>query len=113
MKGFKIDGNGDVLIKNGYIEMVDGIQLLRQTVERVLGTNKGEWFLNKNEGINFDYLIGKNVSKELIRSEILGGLKQVNSSYELLDFSYDIDKEKRTLSIRFRAKSDDGDIVEG
>ena len=56
MKGFKLDNNGDVIIQNRKIEMTDGNDLIRQTVQTVLGTNKGEWDFNPDEGITFDYI---------------------------------------------------------
>lgn len=39
--------------------MVHGAEFTRQTVECVLGTNKGEWSLNVDEGINFSNILGK------------------------------------------------------
>ena len=59
MKGFKLNISGDVVIENNRIQMIEGTDLLRQTVQSVLGTNKGEWTLNPNEGINFKNLLGK------------------------------------------------------
>lgn len=54
-----MDENGDISIVNGRIEMIEGSELLAQTVQSVLGTNKGEWVLNKEEGINFRNILGK------------------------------------------------------
>lgn len=59
MKGFQLDSNGDIVISGGHIQMVDGDELLRQTVQSVLGTNKGEWVLNTDEGIDFKNILGK------------------------------------------------------
>ena len=64
MKGFKLTSSGDVEIKNNQIQMIDGNELLRQTVECVLGTNKGEWFLNPDEGINFRNILGKRIPEQ-------------------------------------------------
>lgn len=58
MQGFKLN-NGDVVIENGEIQMTSGADLLRQTVETVLNTNKGEWWLNTDEGITFSNILGK------------------------------------------------------
>lgn len=110
IKGFKLDKDGDIVIENGLISMVDGNELLRQTVETVLGTNNGEWWLNKNEGINFNNIIVKNPDFDVIRNEIVNGLHQVDSSFVLNDFTYDFDKNKRTLSITFKATSKNGNI---
>lgn len=62
MKGFKIDKNGDVVIEKNRIQMVEGNELLSQTVHCVLNTNKGEWVFNPNEGINFYNILGKHTA---------------------------------------------------
>lgn len=59
MKGFALDANGDLLIKKNDIQMIEGAELTRQTVKTVLSTNKGEWSLNIDEGINFKDILGK------------------------------------------------------
>lgn len=59
IKGFRLDENGDVLIENGEIGMVHGAELTQQTIKSVLGTQKGEWFLNLDEGINYQNILGK------------------------------------------------------
>ena len=33
MKGFALDSNGDVIIENNKIKMVDGTELIRQAVQ--------------------------------------------------------------------------------
>ena len=65
MKGFKLNDTGDVSIINGHIPMVDGIELLRQTAQFVLNTNKGEWAFNVEEGINFYNILGKKSTRTL------------------------------------------------
>ena len=40
--------------------MIEGSDLTAQTVRTVLSTNKGEWFGNPDEGINFRNILGKN-----------------------------------------------------
>ena len=58
MQGFKLE-NGDILIEKGEIQMTSGADLLRQTVETVLNTNKGEWWLDVDEGITYSNILGK------------------------------------------------------
>lgn len=58
MKGFMLE-NGDLSITNGEIDIVEGAELTAQTIQQVLSTNKGEWFFNENEGIDFDVILGK------------------------------------------------------
>ena len=59
IKGFVIDDKGDLIIENGSINMVHGTELTKQTIKTVLGTQKGEWFLNWNEGIDHNAILGK------------------------------------------------------
>lgn len=113
MKGLALDANGDVIIQNNKIKMVDGNELIRQTVQTVLGTNKNEWFLNADEGVDFNNLLGKKKSDEIIRNEIIQGLHQVDSSFILENFSCDFDRKNRKLEINFKAKNSDGETVSG
>lgn len=109
MKNFKLDENGDVIIKNNDIAMISDNDLLLQTIKTILGTNKREWFLNLNEGINFGNILKKNPEKDIIRDEILSGLLQVDSSFYLTEFVYEIDD--RNLTVKFTAKKADGTII--
>ena len=59
MKGFALNEQGDLLIENGDIQMAHGAELTKQKIKSVLGTQKGEWFLNWEEGINYDNILGK------------------------------------------------------
>ena len=59
IKGFALDDKGDLIIENGDIQMAHGAELTKQTIKTVLGTQKGEWFLNWDEGINHNEILGK------------------------------------------------------
>lgn len=111
MQGFMLNSDGDVVIQNGQIQIINGDELLRQTVQSILGTNKGEWFLNIDEGITFSNLLGKEKNEELIRNEILQGLLQVDSSFYIDTFSYEV--VGRKLKINFVAKNSNDETVEG
>lgn len=111
MKGFHLDNKGDVVIKNGDIEMIDGNELLRQTVEKVMSTNNGEWFLNEDEGINYHVILTKSPDEDAVRAEIVDALLQVDETFILQSFS--MKRVERTLKIKFSATNDDGDEVGG
>lgn len=59
MKGFALNEQGDLVIENGEIQMVHGTELKAQTIKTVLGTQKGEWFPNWEEGIDHNEILGK------------------------------------------------------
>lgn len=101
MKGFKLDEDGDVIINKKDIRIIEESELLKQTVATVLKTNKKEWSFNKNEGINFRKIITKNPDIELIKNEIQEGLKQIDDTFILTEFSFT--KKERTAFIEFSA----------
>lgn len=113
MNGFELDENGDVLIQNNQIQMINGDDLLRQTVKSVIGTNKGEWFLNEDEGITFENIKGKYIDEDIIKDEIEQGLSQIDESFSITEFSYEIDSNNRKLEISFSAVNDDGTVIDG
>lgn len=110
MKGFALE-NGDVKIEKGKICMISGDELIRQSAEAVIGTNKGEWFLNKNEGINFKNILKKNPNLDVIRDEIQSGLNQIDDSFVITHYSNNF--EGRTLKIYFKARNASGKEIEG
>jgi len=104
MKSLALDSTGDLLIEKGTLQMVNGNELLRQKVQEVISTNKGEWFFDWEHGIEFSNILGKGVTKEAIMAEIEAGLKQVDEGLIISDFS--IKQSERTLTISFTAANE-------
>lgn len=66
--------------------MVEGNELLLQIIKTVLGTNKGEWVLNPDEGITFANITGKIKNEDMIKFEIHQGLMQIDDTFMLSEF---------------------------
>lgn len=111
MKGFLLDENGDVVIRNGDIVLCEGDELTAQTCTTTIGTNKGEWFLNEEEGINFRNILTKNPNFDLIRDEILGGLLQVDPTFTMQSFDYDWNQKTRKLVVDSKAQNSEGRTI--
>ena len=92
--------------------MIDGNELLRQTVQSVIGTNKGEWVLNREEGITFSKILGKGNTETMIRFEIQNGLKQVDETFIVTSFEMSVVKDRR-YKISFVAKNSTGEEISG
>ncbi len=105
MKGFKLDLNGDVVLSGGDIVLISDDELKAQKVRTIIGTNKGEWTLNKNEGINFNYILGKGITDDMIMTQITDGLRQVDETLYLDDFKCMRDSENRKVSVSFSASN--------
>lgn len=112
MKGFALDESGDVIVTAEGIRMTSGTPLLLQTCRQVIGTNKGEWFLDGNEGIRFGNILTKNPNPDLVRDEVQDGLFQVDDSLSIRAFSSELG-DRRELRVRFTAQDADGVTVQG
>ena len=113
MKGFKIDEHGDVVIENNEISLVYGDNLLQQKVWAVLRTNLREWFFDWEQGIDFNNLLGKSTNAELVRYEVEKGLRQVDETFVITDFSYEVDRVARKATVTFKARNESGEEVGG
>lgn len=113
MRCFNLDDNGDVEIKNNKIVMTTSEnELIRQKIQKVLSTNKNEWFSDAKEGINFQNILKKGVTEEDVKSELIDGLTQIDPSFIMTEFGMEIDDLNRALYVSFTATNDEGDTVE-
>ena len=105
-KGFRMI-DGDVVVSQT-IEMVRDDELLRQTIERVIGTNQGEWAYDPLEGIDRALVICKNPDADEIRSTIEEAVLRVDETLTMTDFSLEVDA-KRHATIAFTLVKTNGE----
>lgn len=99
MKGFAIDNHGDVIIENSDVKLAYDTELLIQKIRQVLSTNRGEWWLDRKEGIPVQKVLKKNPNKAVIRDYVRNAVAQVDKTLQL---TYcDIAIERRLLKIMF------------
>lgn len=114
MKSFKLDQQGDVVIENNQIALVEDVELIAQTVRQVLSTNVGEWFGDAQEGIDFSVILTKNPNYDLVKDTINTAVQQVADSLEVEletdDFTFDT--EGRNLNITFTITVNKGESTE-
>lgn len=112
MKDFALDSEtGDIVIYNNDIEIVNGDALTCQTVRQLVGSNRGEWFLDKNLGVNFQVILSKNSSEESIKNEILQALRVFDETFYMEKFH--CGHEGRRLTVEFLALNENGQAVRG
>lgn len=109
MKSFSTQ-NGDVVMGKT-IEIVSDTELLRQKVERVIGTNQGEWSYDEEEGINFRVVLCKNPDENEIRATIEQALTKIDETFTITEF--ELEMKGRAATITFRAVNGDGEEVGG
>ncbi|CAH1190288.1 hypothetical protein PAECIP111893_00258 [Paenibacillus plantiphilus] len=105
--------DGDLVFDGGELQMIDGPEELAQSVRIALGTNKGEWWLDPDFGIDFSLFFGKDLSQEEMREEIRQALHQNDWISTVEDITIVADRIARKQSISFIATALSGDTITG
>ena len=111
MKSFKLDNNGDLIIENGDFIMIDGRDELVQSINRILTTNKEEWFLSMNFGLDYKAIQGKGKDKEgikLANKEAIFQDKRVKE-VDIIDVIID---NNRHLKVYGTVIDNEGNVIE-
>lgn len=111
MFGFLLDEKGDIVIENGSIATVSDNELTAQTLRTIMGTNKGEWFMDEEEGIRFSYLLGKGITDDMRLAQAKDACRQVDESLYVTEFKVEVDKETRGSRMTFKAQNDNETVV--
>lgn len=91
------------------LQFVRDKDLTAQKCRLVLSTNKGEWLLNRDEGINFSAILVKNPNRDEIIDTVRDGLRQIDSTFEITEYTFEV--IKRHLILTFKAKNDSGEEI--
>lgn len=111
MSGILLDANGDMAIEGGKLVLTSGVEATRQRLEQRLKLFFGEWFLDKSRGVPyFEQVFTKQPNPTLIDAVFKREILLDPAMRELQEFSLDLDPETRVLTVRFRARTDDGPI---
>lgn len=111
MKDLYLDSTGDVIISGNDLQYITSANLMAQKLRMILGTNKGEWKLNTDEGINFRTILTKNPDYDQILDTVLDGLHQVDEGLQITDYSFNLDKN-RHLTMTFTAILSSGEAID-
>lgn len=112
MKTFKIKDGDLVINKSGNLEMVDGKDEVAQSVEMILTTNEGEWFLNEEFGLDYDTLTSKGQTPKDIKYLIREAVYKDERIEEVVFTKLDIDSSKRHIDVALKLKTDDNQVLE-
>ncbi|MFV0627052.1 MAG: hypothetical protein ACK5N8_06875 [Alphaproteobacteria bacterium] len=106
----KLDEKNNIVIKNGNIVILEGIEATAQNVRTRLGMCRGENIFNTEEGIDYDNEIlgkyaGKTTIENIIRDRILEDSEVVSI------FSLSMNFNQNTVELKTHINTVYGDIV--
>ncbi|EST12039.1 DUF2634 domain-containing protein [Sporolactobacillus laevolacticus] len=104
--------DGDLVMKNGEIQMVEGDEELAQSVESILKTRQGEFFMDTEFGLNRDNLLGKQADQDGAHDDIVEAIAQEERIATMDNISFADDRSTRSRSISLSmTKADDGETI--
>ncbi|MFT9496386.1 DUF2634 domain-containing protein [Anaerosolibacter sp.] len=114
MKTFMIDKetNDLVLDESMNFVMIEDDDEEEQSIRLLLSTNAGEWFLNVLHGLPYEYFQTKQFDQDRARLELISTLNQEPRVKEIVEIRFDLDHEKRKLTIYVKVAMDSGRIME-
>ena len=117
MKDLKIDQSKyDIVIQNGDIVLINGIEQIAQSIKSSLLVFMGEWFLNTTIGIDYlNRVFTKQTNSRIVRSIILRNLQKHENVVRVTDLQLNVDRVNSTLDVRatvlVRDEQDNQDIT--
>ncbi|GBF73045.1 hypothetical protein PA598K_01330 [Paenibacillus sp. 598K] len=111
MFALRVDAFGDLVLLDGELQTVSGPEEIAQGCRLTLGTRAGEWFLDPVHGLDFDAIIGKDVSGESYRDAIAAALLQEPRIQTVDEVTVVFDRAERTAKVHVTASAINGDII--
>jgi hypothetical protein len=110
MSDIALDPNtGDMLITNGSLTLVDGVDAITQLLSQRLKMFFGEWFLDLSLGVPyFEQVFKKNFDPVVVDTIFKDVILSTPGILRLQTFSLLYDTTQRSLSLKFQAVSTEG-----
>ncbi|WP_406944478.1 DUF2634 domain-containing protein [Halobacillus sp. SY10] len=111
MKTFALDSKGDLLIREGEFVVIEEAEDIKQSLSLILSTNKGEWFLDREMGLEFSALLDKPTDAR-IRAAVIEAISQEPRVQSIDHIEINQDRQKRVVYIHFKVTTSTNEQVE-
>lgn len=97
--------DGDFVFDGRDLQLVSGVDEIKQTVANNLRTRKEEFSLDENIGLDRTYLLGKDFDEEIGRADIVEAICQDERVQQVdeIDFTKDSHKRNVAATVSFTA----------
>lgn len=108
-----LNSDGDLDLSGGDLRIATGSEAVAQYLRQKLRLFKAEWFLDESSGIDYhDEVFVKNPKAPIIDTIFKNEILSAPGVLELMEFSASLAGDTRELLLEFKARSEDGDIID-
>ena len=109
MKDLKLDSQHDLLIRNGQLVLVDGVNQTAQQIKIALLTFLGEWFMDTSVGLPwFEQNLIKQPEKAKVENIFRKKVLEVKDVLRVIEMSLEVERQSRALIVSFKAETSNG-----
>lgn len=105
--------NGDLYFNKGELVMIEGQAEIDQSIDVLMKINKAQWFLDLEEGIDYQLLFDKTIPEDRKREEIYNRLISDSRISSVTSIEFNHNRRTRVLDITFKAITTEGTEIEG
>lgn len=109
MESLKLDGNGDLVMEDGDMQIIGGLDEVVQNYQVLMRTNLNEWFLNPELGFDFSVVNGvKKINDDDLKIALQNVADQLDEIDYIENVQYEFDRSNRSVIISCEAVTVDG-----
>lgn len=114
MSDLRLTGAQDLDLAGDRASLVTGADAVAQKIGVRLRLFRGEWFLDERVGVPYyEQVLVKNPNLVAIRSLFRRAIATTPGVEEVTSLDLTVDTAQRRAEVSFRARANDGEIIEG
>lgn len=113
MADVALDTDGDLLIENGTLVLVEGIEAIKQNIQIRCQFILGEWFLNRLEGIPFfEDVLGTKNRELVVRGVFRRAIETTQGVKRIVSLDLSINGTTRVATVTASIQADTGHVFD-
>lgn len=112
MKAFHMTNDLDLDFDGRELVFTEGLHQLAQEAENSIGTRKGEWFLDEEEGMSYDALYHKPFNKNEFRTDMIESFSGMTQPINMLEAKFGQPNAFRSIGVEVKLRTVDGEILQ-
>ncbi len=102
----------DLLVTNGDLSLVSGVDAITQDLQQSLQVWAGEWFLDTTVGIPYrQQILVKNPNLDLVQADLVNAALSVPGITEVTSFTFNYDSTNRSITVQIEANTSSGQTI--